>query len=348
MTTDTAPARGSASRRRWLMAVLAMIVFTGAFTFAGLAVPLSARAAELTVDQCNGVNGGPLGATTGLTCTVTVVNTISGGNTSSTLTVTRQCSLGPCAPGNGTVTTSSPDLVTTVTQCNGSGNDAAPPLITCEVTVTNNISADTPGANPVAAATVNQCVGSATGGGNYGGAAAMSCAPFPATTSGAAITQCNGSVTGGGSTAACTVPAFTASAAIPVRVNQCNGTGNAGGTLLTCRSSITTNITAAATTPTPTPTDTASATPTETASPIATGTPSPTSTSTSTSDSTSTSTSTSTGAPGQVSRVPSGGVAAGGNAVNGPTRVELLTLGGGLLLTTAFSALLGRRATRKH
>ena len=85
------------------MAVLALIVFTGAFTVAGLAVPSYARAAEVSVDQCNGIGATALGATTGLTCAVTVVNTINGGTTSSTVTVTRQCSLGPCPSGNGNV-----------------------------------------------------------------------------------------------------------------------------------------------------------------------------------------------------------------------------------------------------
>ena len=78
---------------------------------------------------------------------MTVVNTISGTTTSSTTTVTRQCTLGPCSSPNGTFTTSSTSLVTTVRQCNGSDNDAAHP-ITCNVNITNNISADTPPRDP--------------------------------------------------------------------------------------------------------------------------------------------------------------------------------------------------------
>jgi len=227
-----------------------LMALAGALLLAGLVLPASAASAAVrTVNQCNGVNGSPTGATTGITCTVTVVNTISGGTRGSTTTVTRQCSLGPCPPGNGTFTTTSTSLVTQVTQCNASANDAAPPLVTCRVRITNNISAGTPGAEPVNFATVNQCVGSGTGGGKHGATGPLVCDPFPASTTGATVTQCNGSVTGGGSTAVCSVPASKISPAIPVRVNQCNGTGNKGGTLLTCSTRITTNIVAAGATP---------------------------------------------------------------------------------------------------
>jgi len=224
-----------------------MAVLAGAFSVAALALPAStAQAANIGINQCNGIDGTPQGATTGLTCTVTVVNTINGGTRSSTTTVTRRCSLGPCPPGNGTFTTRSTSLVTNVTQCNASANDAAPPLVTCRVNITNNISAGTAGATPVTAATVNQCVGTGGGAGKYDGTGPLVCTPFPATTTGATVTQCNGSVTGGGSTAACSVATSSkVSPAIPIRVNQCNGTGNKGGTLLTCSTTISTNVMAA-------------------------------------------------------------------------------------------------------
>jgi hypothetical protein len=223
------------------------VLLAGALVVAGLVLPTSdAFAANLTIGQCNNIGPGPTGATTAMTCTVTVVNTISGGTTSSKTTETRQCSLGPCPPGNGTFTTSSTSLVTNVNQCNGSDNDAAHP-ITCRVTITNNISADTPGAKPVAAATSNQCVGSGAGGGGT-----VNCLPFPATTTSATVTQCNGSGNGGGGTVHCTVgSASKISRAIPIKVNQCNGTGNPGGSVVTCQTSITTNITAAVVTPSP-------------------------------------------------------------------------------------------------
>jgi hypothetical protein len=60
----------------------------------------------------------------------------------------------------------------------------------CRVRITNNISADTPRASSVTAATVNQCV--VTGGGKFGATGPLVCDPFPATTTGANVTQCNG------------------------------------------------------------------------------------------------------------------------------------------------------------
>ena len=126
MSTGPSSAHTRAPRLTWSTALVALVVLTGAFVVAALALPIShASAATITIDQCNGMNGGALGATTGITCTVTVVNTVNGGVTSSTTTLTRLCSNEPCTPGNGTFTTTSPDLVTEVDQCNASGNDAA-------------------------------------------------------------------------------------------------------------------------------------------------------------------------------------------------------------------------------
>jgi hypothetical protein len=288
--------------------LLAVVVVASGFSLAGLTLSTApALAANVTVKQCNNRNAGPPGATTGMTCTVTVVNTISAsGRTSSRVTVRRQCSLTPCAPGNGTFTTSSRNLVTRVTQCNGSANDAAPPLVTCTVSVTNNISAAY--ARARTAPTVNQCNGSGTGGGRYSGQPrARVCDPIPATTTNATVTQCNGSATGGGSTVRCSVAsASLVSAALQVRVNQCNGTGNAGGTLVTCRTTIRTNNIAAGVTTTP-------------------GASTP-----------------------QITAVPSGGVAAGGDSGGGLGDAVLLSLGGGLLLAASATALLGWRAARER
>src|SRR5687768_633876 len=161
--------------RRTLRILLALFVVAAGLSLAGISLaPTPAQAAPVSIDQCNGQNGGPAGATTGIVCAVTVVNTINGGARSSTVTVARTCSLEPCEPGDTaallrTVTTSYPDVVTTIAQCNDSANDAAPPLVTCTVSVINNISADTPNAQPVTAATVDQCVGTGGGGGQYGG-----------------------------------------------------------------------------------------------------------------------------------------------------------------------------------
>ena len=188
MTTFAAATAAPPPRRTWRVLLAMVVIAGGLLPRRGRLAPTPAQAVPVTIDQCNGRNAGPAGATTGITCTVTVVNMINGGPRSSTVTVTRTCSLNPCDSGGHrrpatSVTTSYTDIVNEITQCNDSGNDAAPPLITCTVTVTNNISADTPGAQPVTAATVNQCNGSGTGGGPYGGTTGpLVCNPYPAST----------------------------------------------------------------------------------------------------------------------------------------------------------------------
>jgi hypothetical protein len=256
------------------MAVIA-VGLLAAFGLAGFtATTHAAGASSTTVNQCNGVGPGPKGATTGMTCRVTVVNTIRGSKRSSTTTVFRKCSLAACAPGDGTFTTHSTSLVTHVTQCNGSDNDSAHP-ITCDVSITNNISAGAHGAKRLSAATVNQCVGSAKGGG-----ARLVCDPHPATTTGATVTECNGSGNGGGGTVNCTVSSSSRiSAAIPITVNQCNGTGNPGGSVVRCRTVIHTHIThrkPSGPSPSPSPTSPSGSTPAPTpvATPQITDTPS--------------------------------------------------------------------------
>lgn len=360
-TSALSAARLSRFRSTAQLTLLALLLMLGAATLLHVTTASTpAYAANVSVNQCNNVGPSPQGATTLMTCTVTVVNTISGGRTSSTLTVSRECALGPCPPGNGIETSSSTDLITNVTQCNGSSNDAAHP-ITCNVDITNNISADTPGANPVTAATVNQCVGSGGGGGGT-----VACDPFPASTTSATVTQCNGSANGGGGTIACIVgTASTVSPAIAVTVNQCNGTGNPGGSTATCRTSIGTNITAAvAATSAP-----ASASPTSTSSASSTAAPSATvttsasasvapTTSASTSPVPSPTTSVSTDTPSaaetsaapvpeldlttQVTQVPRGGVQTGGGST-GDRRFGLLALGIGLLLAAALVTTYRRR-----
>ena len=266
MTPDTTRARTvgapDTTRRPCLpVVVLALMLATSALWFAGLAAPSVAHAATVSVDQCNNHGPSAAGATTALKCTVTVVNTISGTATSSTTTVTRLCTLGPCSAPNGTTTTSSTNLVTDVRQCNSSDNDAAHTIL-CSVTITNNIWRDTTGAQPLRAPTVTQCVGSGTG-----GSAVVGCQPGPV--SGSMVTQCNGSGNGGGGAVHCTVDQSSrVSAAIPIMINQCNGSGNVGGSALTCTASIVTNITGPAvssqaptTAPTTTPTASASGTP---------------------------------------------------------------------------------------
>jgi hypothetical protein len=228
----------TSTRYRCLPALAVLSLLMSGLAVAGVVVrPAPACAAPPAASQCNAHAPGPLGATTALTCTVTIVNTIDHGTSSSTVTLTRTCGLEPCDGADGTFTTTSANLVTSVDQCNGADNDTVHP-VTCNVTITNNISADTPGASPLTGPTANQCVGS---GGGAGGS--VNCSPFPANTAYADVTQCNGSAAGVGGQADCTVEPGTVSAAIPFSVNQCNGTGNTGATVLTCDTRITTRVT---------------------------------------------------------------------------------------------------------
>jgi len=267
MRTDTTPAQSSASRPTLRIMVTALIMLAGAISLGGLALPTVAQASTMVVDQCNVHVPGAAGATTALKCTVTVVNTVSGTSTRSRTTVTRLCTLGPCSTPNGTFVTDSVSLVTVIRQCNGSDNDASH-SITCYVNVINNIGRTTSVAQPLTAPTVNQCVGSGTGGGGV-----LDCSPSTAT--GTTLTQCNGSGNGGGGTVHCSVdPRSRISRAIPITVTQCNGTGNPGGAVLTCNASVITRITdnAAVAVPKaiPTPTRAATATPTKTTTTTAT------------------------------------------------------------------------------
>jgi hypothetical protein len=306
------------SRPFWHLALVVLLLASAiSLGLAGTSAT-PARAATLAVDQCSGIGPSPEGATTGMACDITVVNTIaSNGTTSSTTTLTRTCSLGPCPPGNGTFTTQSTELVTDIKQCNGSGNDAAH-TTTCNVMVTNNVAANIPGAQPVTAATVNQCVGSGGGGGG-----SVICDPNPASTTGATVTQCNGSANGGGGTIDCAVStASSVSPAVPVTVNQCNGTGNPGGSIVRCRVSMSTNVTAGA-----------SATPTASASTRAGGR----------GNSGGGNDNESGDTTGQVSRVPSGGVAAGAGPGTGPERDTLLAIGAFMLVAAGTTFLLRRR-----
>jgi hypothetical protein len=318
-----------ASPRALLRSLSACFALLCAALLAMLALSsVPAQAAAIGINQCNGIGPSASGATTAMTCTVQVVNTISGGTVGSTTTVTRQCSLGPCPPGNGTFTTTSTSLVTSVDQCNGSDNDAAHP-ITCSITIVNDISSDTPGALPLSAATVNQCVGSGNGGGGT-----TNCSPYPANTTGATVTQCNGSANGGGATVSCDVAsASTISAAVPITVNQCNGSGNPGGSTVSCSVSILTRVIAVSATPTPSTSASPVAIPTDTPSPAVTASvPSPP---------------TVTDTP-QITRVPTGGAQTGGGSTAGEPHTLRSVVAVGLLLAAGMNvALLRRRGHRR-
>lgn len=224
----------SVRRSLWLAA----IPFGVLVAAAGLATPpLAASAAGPALSQCDGGDG----AGSVIVCTITVVNTLGGGATGSTVTVARHCAgvNVPCGETPGTTTTSA-QLVTDITQCNNAGNGGGSTM-TCQVTVTNEIT----GNATAVAATSNECNGSGDG----LGAPTVICDPFPATTSGASVTQCNGSANGGTLVGLdCGVAsAATWSSALPVTVNQCNNSENGGGSKLNCTVSITNTIVAAAT-----------------------------------------------------------------------------------------------------
>lgn len=241
----------------------AVLLTLGVVLACGLLPVASASAAPVAIAQCNGTAGGGQE----LNCDVDVVNTFDAttGVGSSTVTV-RACS-GAAGAANtcvGPTTTAHPDVTTSVSQCNGSLN-AGGDIVTCSVSVTNNIT----GGTAPTAATVRQCVGSG------GAGTASTCTP-PQNTGGAAVDQCNGSVTGGGGALTCTVASgSTQSASLPVTVNQCNGTATGGGSFLTCRASITTNLLAAPAPPQPTTPAPAVPSPAASPAPASPATPSP-------------------------------------------------------------------------
>ncbi|MBC7443136.1 MAG: LPXTG cell wall anchor domain-containing protein [Ramlibacter sp.] len=192
-----------------------------------------------------------------MVCDITITNNydLDANTTSSTVTTT-ECHgfagvppVAPCA----TLTESYPQLTTSATQCNGSGNDGGANVI-CNVAIVNNIT----GSFTATAATVNQCVGSGTGGGTQ---PTVDCDPLQNTNlSTATIVQCNGSGNGGGGTdrVNCTVGASTETAALTVKVNQCVGSGGGGGATVDCSTRLTNNVFPAAVVSTATPTPTAS------------------------------------------------------------------------------------------
>lgn len=170
-------------------------------------------------------------------CLVTVTNNldVATGTTSSTVTV-EACSGATNATLTCTSTTvSSSQLVSSVNQCNGSASGGGGAAV-CTVDIVNDIT----GAATPSAASIDQCIGSGTGGGTQ---PTVSCTPIGDTTS-ATITQCNGSGNGGGGTlrVQCTVDPSTQTSTVPVTVNQCNNSANGGGATVTCTTSLVNNI----------------------------------------------------------------------------------------------------------
>jgi hypothetical protein len=221
---------------------IAAIFVAIAFSFFGFSTPAFA-ASPIAINQCNNSVADNVGGQ-GIECDVTVTNTLDEGTgaTSST-TVVKTCD-GAAGTALTCVTTSSSslELVDSVTQCDVNGNGGGGTVL-CNVTINNNIT----GAGTPDNATVNQCVGSGTGGGTD---PTLNCDPFPATTTGATVTQCNGSGNDGGGTmrVTCTVgSAATISSLTPVTVDQCNGSANGGGATVTCSVAMVTTFTPAST-----------------------------------------------------------------------------------------------------
>jgi hypothetical protein len=239
-TAITSGSTRHSPRRRALLApltLLAAVLLTLSWvTVIAASSGTPASAATLTaVNQCNGTDnvGGEAVA-----CDVSVVNNlnVATGLASSVLTVT-ECHGAAGAPPTCTITTTpSPQLTTSITQCNGSGNGAGG-TVTCAVHVTNNIT----GNSTTTPASINQCNESGTGGGTQ---PTVVCTPIGDTTN-ADITQCNQSGGGGGGTmrVQCAVTASTTTSALPVTINQCIGSGTGGGALVTCTASIINNVT---------------------------------------------------------------------------------------------------------
>jgi hypothetical protein len=233
----------------------------------GAGQPSAGAATPAAVNQCNGTDdaGGQAVA-----CTVSVINNVDLGTglSSSRVTVTECHGAANVEPSCATTVKNRPGQpVTSVTQCNGSGNGGGG-TVTCVVEVLNNITGTTAGGP----ASINQCIGSGTGGGIE---PTILCTPLGSTTD-AVVDQCNSSGNGGGGTirVRCTVLPSTQATALPVTIDQCNGSGNGGGATVTCTASLVNSIIRAPVTTGP-PTVTAPVTtgpPTVTA-PVTTGPP---------------------------------------------------------------------------
>ncbi len=224
---------------------LAILLTCGLLLFGSMAFASGAAAATTIAPTTTCSNGVDNTGGLGLICEVTIVNTITSGGGSATVTV-RECHGAAGVPETActTMTDVLTEPVTAVTQCNDSINGGGGTL-RCSVEVTNNFVGVDPAPTAV---TVNQCVGS-------GGGITTGCDPFPATTTGATITQCNGSANGGTLVELTCTATGTESAGLAVTINQCNDSANGGGALVICSTNIENNA-AAAPTPTPRPTAT--------------------------------------------------------------------------------------------
>ncbi|MEP6480980.1 MAG: hypothetical protein ABJA94_03120 [Rhodoglobus sp.] len=244
MSTFISESSGDPRRRSLFPRIAAVAGALFLAIFLALTVGVGgASAADL---QCGGIDnvGGQ-----GISCSVTVVNNLDLNDPTQTFsTVTLSSCAGFAGPVLGgtcgpvtTTTTTTTTLTTSVDQCNGSGNGGGG-VVYCTVDVLNQITGTS--AAPVAA-TVNECIGSATGVAPVG----FACDTFtdPAAAPPAAVTtdpatatvvQCGGSGNTDGSVVDCSVATGSTIAAgtiLPVTVNQCNGSGNGNGGVVICR-----------------------------------------------------------------------------------------------------------------
>ncbi len=297
--TNSSTIQMSAGRKRLsagFLLALALAMF-GAGLFSQASHPANAAAAP--VEQCNGVAEG---GGQGIACTVTIDNYVTSTGAAaapSTVSVTI-CTgaAGPIREGAGTcdtTTKTSAEPVTLVNQCNGSANGGGS-VMKCTVTITNHFSSS-PTAAPTPA-TVYQCIGS------FDTSALGTCSPVNtegiSSVGAATVGQCTGSGNGGGTSYTCTVtPASTMSATLPVNIAQCNDSANGGGSEVTCTATVSNQVIEATPTATgtltPTATGTVTSTPTGTLTPTATGTVTSTPTGTLTPTATGTVTATPTG-----------------------------------------------------
>lgn len=237
------------------LATMAMIVVTalGMLVLGGFVAAKAASAAATApaATQCD-PPAFPTGAGFQVTCTINIANTVTAaGVSSSTVTATACLAAAGVLPPFGctTTVTTSNQLVTSVDQCNGVAFGGGS-NVTCNVSVVNTV----PTGGATSGVTVNQCVGSGTGGGTQ---PTIVCAPVASTTN-ATVTQCNGSGNGGGASTRVQCNVIGGASAEPVTVNQCNGSANGGGSTVTCS----TNFTNVFTPATPTTTTTLPTTPT--------------------------------------------------------------------------------------
>lgn len=250
---------GSGVRRRGpVMLVVAMtalgMLWVGGVAGVSAASAATSHAVAPAATQCD-PPAIPTGAGFQVTCTIAIANTVtSTGGDQSTITATAcLAAAGVLAPfGCTTVVTTSSELVTSVDQCNGVVDGGGSNVI-CSVSVVNTIPT---GTNTVGV-TVNQCIGSGTGGGTQ---PTTVCAPV-ASTSGATVTQCNGSGNGGGGSTRVNCVVTGGASAVPITINQCNGSSDGGGSTVICTTTFTNNFVGAAPAPTPTPTPTPTTTP---------------------------------------------------------------------------------------